>query len=355
MTAIKMRRIGSAGTRVTSFGLGGTGLGNMYQAVEEDAALELVAAAYQGGVRYFDTAPCYGLGLSETRLGRALAGLKRSRFAVSTKVGYSLVPLAPGEDSWTLWDKSPPMRAEFDFSYDAAMRSIDGSLERLNLDNVDMVAIHDPDEAAGNDPSSDPYSRSHFKEAMDGAYRALHSLRNQRMIGAIGVGINQWQMLTDFAREGDFDYFLLAGRYTLLDHASARTLLPLCLERGVKVIVGGPFNSGILASGAVSGAYYNYAPAPADVLNRVRRIESLCARSGISLRAAALQFPLGHPAVVSVIPGARSTTEFDENIAALGETIPQEFWASLKAERLIDESVPVPPLAAAPAASPGIS
>jgi D-threo-aldose 1-dehydrogenase len=354
MSAIKTTRIGAAGPEITSFGLGGTGLGNMYQAVEEDAALELVAAAYQAGVRYFDTAPCYGLGLSETRLGRALAGLRRPQFVVSTKVGYSLVPLAPGEDSWTLWDKSPPMRTEFDFSYDAAMRSIESSLERLKLDSVDMVAIHDPDEAVGNDPTSDPYAKSHFREAMDGAYRALHSLRSQRAIGAIGVGINQWQMLTDFAREGEFDYFLLAGRYTLLDHASVKTLLPLCIERNVKVVVGGPFNSGILASGAVSGAYYNYAPAPPEILARVRRIEDLCVRFGISLRAAALQFPLGHPAVVSVIPGARSTTEFDENIAALGEAIPGDFWVALRNERLIDESVPLPP-AAVQASKPGIS
>jgi D-threo-aldose 1-dehydrogenase len=342
MTAIKMQRIGVTGLEITSFGLGGTGLGNMYQAVEEDAALELVAAAYQAGVRYFDTAPCYGLGLSEMRLGRALAGLTRRQFVVSTKVGYSLVPLAPGEDSWTLWDKSPPMRTEFDFSYDAAMRSIEGSLERLNLDRVDMVAIHDPDEGVGNDSSSDPYVKSHFREAMDGAFRALHSLRRQGAIGALGVGINQWQMLTDFAREGEFDYFLLAGRYTLLDHASAKTLLPLCIERNIKVVVGGPFNSGILASGAVSGAYYNYAAAPAKILTRVRQMEELCARFNISLRAAALQFPLGHPAVVSVIPGARSTTELDENIAALHEPIPTEFWRALQTQRLIDESVPLP-------------
>jgi len=354
MTAIKTTRIGAAGPEITSFGLGGTGLGNMYQAVEEDAALELVAAAYQAGVRYFDTAPCYGLGLSETRLGRALAGLKRAQFVVSTKVGYSLVPLAPGEESWTLWDKSPPMRTEFDFSFDAAMRSIESSLERLELERVDMVAIHDPDEAAGNHPSSDPYAKSHFREAMDGAYRALISLRNQGAIGAVGVGINQWQMLTDFAREGDFDYFLLAGRYTLLDHASAKTLLPLCIERNVKVIVGGPFNSGILASGAVSGAHYNYAPAPPEILARVRRIEELCMRFNISLRAAALQFPLGHPAVVSVIPGARSTTELDENIAAMREAIPGEFWAALKTHRLIDESVPVP-FTVAQGSTPGIS
>jgi D-threo-aldose 1-dehydrogenase len=234
------------------------------------------------------------------------------------------------------------MRTEFDFSYDAAMRSIESSLERLHLDNVNMVAIHDPDEAAGNDPSSDPYAKSHFREAMDGAYRALHSLRSQGVIGAVGVGINQWQMLTDFAREGDFDYFLLAGRYTLLDHASAKILLPLCIERKVRVVVGGPFNSGILASGAVSGAYYNYAPAPPEILARVQRIEDLCACFNISLRAAALQFPLGHPAVISVIPGARSTAELDENIAALHEPIPSEFWTALQRQQLIDVSVPLP-------------
>ncbi len=339
---INPNTIGKSGTKVTSVGLGGTGLGNLYESVEDESALELVAAAYVAGVRYFDTAPCYGFGLSEARLGRALAGLKRERFVVSTKVGYTLVPLAPGEEPGTLWAESPPSRAVYDFSYDAAMRSLEGSLERLKLDRVDMVAIHDPDETAGNDPSADPYAKSHFREAMDGAYRALEALRTERVIGAIGVGINQWPMLVDFARAGDFDYFLLAGRYTLLEQEALDTLLPLCAERGVAMIIGGPFNSGILASGGVSGAHYNYAPAAPEILSRVRRIEQVCARFEVSLRAAALQFPLGHPTVVSVIPGARSARELDENLAAVSEIIPDAFWQALKAEHLIARAAPVP-------------
>jgi len=314
----------------------------MYQAVEDRAALNLVAAAYSSGVRYFDTAPVYGFGLSETRLGQSLSGLPRDQFVVSTKVGYSLVPLKPGEQSWTLWDKTPPYRSEYDFSKDATLRSLEGSLKRLALDRVDMVAIHDPDEACGIDVNCDPYAKSHFREAMDGAYGVLHELRSQGVIGAVGVGINQWQMLTDFARAGEFDYFLLSGRYTLLEQEALATLFPLCLQHGISIIAGGPYNSGILASGAVEGAYYNYAPATPDILERVRSIEAVCAQFKVSLRAAALQFPLASPLVAAVIPGARSTREFDDNLAALNEVIPMEFWSALQDEALIDPAAPVP-------------
>lgn len=339
---IRKRPVGRSSLSLSVFGLGGTGLGNMYRAVEDRAALNLVAAAYSSGIRYFDTAPVYGFGLSESRLGQSLAGLPREQIVVSTKVGYRLVPLRSGEGSWALWDQTPPYRTEYDFSREATLRSLEGSLERLRLDRLDMVAIHDPDEAMGIDAAADPYAKSHFAEAMDGAYRALHDLRSQGAIGAIGVGINQWQMLVDFAKEGEFDYFLLAGRYTLLEQQALVTLLPLCLQRGISLVVGGPYNSGILASGAVAGAYYNYAPAAPEILERVRRIEAICESFKVPLRAAALQFPLGHPAVAAVIPGARSTRELDENLAAFRESIPEGLWATLKEEKLIEPAAPVP-------------
>ena len=341
---MQLHTIGNSGTLVSAVGLGGTGLGNLYRAVDDQGAQELVAVAHANGIRYFDTAPVYGLGLSELRLGRSLAGLPREDFVLSSKVGYRLEPLREGEHTWDLWAQSPPFRHEYDFSYDGALRSIEQSLHRLKLDRLDLVAIHDPDEAIGNDPGADPYSKSHFSEAMEGAYCALHRLREEGTIRGIGVGINQWQMLIEFARAGEFDYFLLAGRYTLLEQTCLHTLLPLCLERHISVVIGGPFNSGILASGAVENAYYNYAPATAEILARVRRLERCCIEFGISLRAAALQFPLGHPAVVSVIPGARSAAELRQNLAALREPIPSAFWDELRSRGLIDLVAPVPEL-----------
>jgi D-threo-aldose 1-dehydrogenase len=338
---MQTHKIGNSGTIVTAFGLGGTGLGNLYRAVDDQAAHELVTVAYANGIRYFDTAPVYGLGLSELRLGRSLTALRREDFVLSSKVGYKLVPLREGEPTWDLWDQSPPFRHEYDFSYDGAMRSIEESLLRLKLDRLDLVAIHDPDEGVGNDPGADPYSKSHFSEAMEGAYRALHRLRAEGAIGGIGVGINQWQMLTDFAGAGEFDYFLLAGRYTLLEQTCLHTLLPLCLERHISVVIGGPFNSGILASGAAESAYYNYVPATPEILARVRLLERCCMDFDISLRAAALQFPLGHPAVASVIPGARSAAELQQNLAALRESIPSAFWDELKSRGLIDLAAPI--------------
>jgi D-threo-aldose 1-dehydrogenase len=222
------------------------------------------------------------------------------------------------------------------------MRSIEGTLRRLDVDHVDMVSIHDPDEAIHFAPDEDPYAKSRFKEAMDGAYPALDDLRSQGVIKAVGVGINQWQMLSDFVVAGRFDYFLLAGRYTLLEQEPLATLLPLCEARGTKIIIGGPYNSGILATGAVEGATFNTRLAPPAVLERVRRIEVVCARHAVALPAAALQFPLGHPAVVSVIPGARSVAELQGNLDYIRQPIPADLWAELKHEGLIEQAAPVP-------------
>ncbi|HWK46732.1 MAG TPA: aldo/keto reductase, partial [Stellaceae bacterium] len=242
----------------------------------------------------------------------------------------------------TLWKDPPAIRADFDYSRDAVMRSIEGSLKRLGTDYIDMLAIHDPDEALHFAPGEDPYARSRFKEAMDGAYPALDDLRSQGVIKAIGVGINQWQMLSDFVVAGRFDYFLLAGRYTLLEQEPLATLLPLCAERGTKIVIGGPYNSGILATGAVTGATFNTQLAPERVLERVRRIAAVCARHGVALPAAALQFPLAHPLVVSVIPGARSIEELDQNLTYMREKIPAALWTDLEAEGLVDPASPLP-------------
>lgn len=342
MAQIETRPVAKGGLSVTTMGLGGTGLGNMYRAVDTDGAIQTVHAAYASGIRYFDTAPVYGFGVSETRLGLGIRDLPRSEIVISSKVGYDLVPISPDEMQPALWAQPGAFRAEFDYSRDAAMRSLEGTLERLGTDYVDMVSIHDPDEAIHFGPGEDPYASSRFREAMDGAYPVLDDLRAQGVIKAIGVGINQWQMLSDFVVAGDFDYFLLAGRYTLLEQEPLATLFPLCEQRGTRIVIGGPYNSGILASGAVPGATFNTRPAPEAVLARVRRIEGICAAHGVSLAAAALQFPLGHPLVASVIPGARSVGELQQNLAYLGEAIPPALWTDLKAAGLIDPAAPVP-------------
>ena len=343
MRTIDRRPITENGLALTTIGLGGTGLGNMYRAVDEADAVATVHAAYAAGIRYFDTAPVYGFGLSERRLGAAIRSLPRDDLVISTKVGYDLIPISPDELKPTLWDAPPPFRADFDYSRDGVLRSFERSLERLGVDRVDMVSIHDPDEAIDFGPGEDPRARSHFRDAMDGAYPALDELRAQGVIGAVGVGINQWQMLSDFVLAGRFDYFLLAGRYTLLEQEPLATLLPLCEARGTRLVIGGPYNSGILATGAVAGATFNTKPAPPPVLARVSRIEAVCRRHGVPLAAAALQFPLGHPLVASVIPGARSVAELHDNLAYMRHPIPSALWADLVAEGLLDPAAPLPP------------
>ena len=334
------RRIGRTTLSVTELGFGGAPLGNMFRTLEDADALAAVEASAACGIRYFDTAPMYGFGLSEMRLGKALQPMVREKIVISSKVGRSLTPIDPTLVTPGIWNRPLPMRADIDFSYDAVMRSFESTLKRLDTPFVDMLAIHDPDDNAVS-AGLDPYSRSHFKAAMDGAYPALDELRRQGLIKAIGVGITQWQMLCDFAVAGDFDYFLLAGRYTLLDHESLHQLLPLCEQRGISLVIGGPYNSGILATGAVPGATYNYRPATPSILNRVNRIQTICEQYNVSLPAAALQFPLHHPLVASVIPGARSIAEVENNINLVSEPIPAEFWAELKIRKLIDERAQV--------------
>jgi len=347
MFKMERRAVTAGGLKVTTMGLGGTGLGNMYRATDPGEAHDTVHAAFANGMRYFDTAPVYGFGLAESRLGEAIASLPRDEIVISSKVGYDLVPIPPEQVKPVLWDDAPPFRADFDYSRDAVLRSIEGSLARLGVDAIDMLAIHDPDEALHFGPGEDPFARSRFKEAMEGAYPVLDELRAQGVIKAVGVGINQWQMLADFVTAGRFDYFLLAGRYTLLEQEPLASLLPECERRGTRIVVGGPYNSGILASGPVEGATFNTRPAPPEILERVRRIEKVCASHGVPLPAAALQFPLGHPLVVSVIPGARSVAELEQNLTYMHWPIPASLWSDLKTEGLVDAASPLPLAAAA--------
>ena len=341
MNPFTTRQIGTTNLQITQFGLGGTALGNIYSEVAEADALATVHAAYQAGVRYFDTAPLYGSGLSEVRLGQALDAYARNDYLLSTKVGWALVPLAADEAPVGVFANARPYKGAMDYSRAAIERSLSESLERLGLARIDIVMMHDPDEGLTLKREGSE-KVSHFAQAMAEAYPLLDDLRRQGVIGAIGIGMNQWQMLADFARAGDFDCFLLAGRYTLLEQEPLAEFLPLCQEKQISIIIGGPYNSGILASGAVDGAYYNYAPADAEVLRRVRQIEQACARHNVPLPAAALQFPLGHPTVVSVIPGARSVAELTQNVGYMQQEIPSALWAELKTEGLIAANAPVP-------------
>ncbi len=334
--------VGRYGLEVTRMGFGGAPFGNLFTAIPELDVADCLTAAYGAGIRYFDTAPLYGFGLSERRYGANLSDHDRDEIVISTKVGYSLEPRNSGDLPDGFFVDHPPLKAVYDYSADAVQRSLEGSLERLKTDRIDVVFIHDPDECVSLAPDFDPYAASHFKEAMDETYPVLDDLRSQGVIKAVGVGMNQWQMLSDFARAGDFDCFLLAGRYTLLEQESLQGLLSVCVEKAVRIVVGGPYNSGILATGAVDGAYYNYAPALPEIHRQVSKIQDVCDRHGVRLPAAALQFPLAHPAVACVIPGGRTRAEVEANAGLLEEEIPADFWAEVRSEGLVDPEAPLP-------------
>ncbi len=328
------RTLGRTGIEMTTLGFGSTGLGNLYKAQSEDGAMMTVAEAHATGIRYFDTAPLYGFGLAELRVGAALRQLGQD-VVLSTKAGWRLHRRGeadgPGSPADSLFDRAGPFVPRIDYSYDGIMRSFEDSLQRLGTDRIDILLLHDCDRRNHGEAGY----RQRFREAMDGAHKALVSLREQGAVRAIGAGLNEWQACEDFARAGDFDCFLLAGRFSLIDQSGAASLLPLCLKQGIGIILGGPYNSGILATGAVPGAMYDYAPASAAILAKVRCIEAVCARHAVPLRAAALQFPLSHPAITTVIPGARDAAEVAENLKLFTRPIPNALWEELCAEGLL--------------------
>lgn len=319
---------GKTSLHVTRLGLGSAPLGNLFQFVPEDESDATVRRAYDDGLRYFDTAPDYGWGLAERRFGRVLSALPRDNFVLSTKVGRLIRPGAPTPGSaWVRGPGQEGVNSFFDFSYDAVMRSVQESLERLQLDRVDVLFLHDPDD--------------HEREALEGAYPALDTLRREGTVGGVGVGMNQVEMLARFARAADFDCFLLAGRYTLLEQGALEELLPLAQQKNIAIAIGGVYNSGILANPDLSPTY-NYRQAPAELVERARRLGAVCERHGVPLKAAAIQFPFGHPAVTTVLSGARSVAELEENERLLRWPIPADLWAELKAERLLAEHAPTP-------------
>jgi D-threo-aldose 1-dehydrogenase len=305
---MEQRRLGESDVSVTALGLGGAGIAGLYTPVSPDEASATVLRAFDRGIRYFDTAPHYGAGRGESRFGAALP----LGCVVSTKVGRRLVPLRPGEPPEPAgFADPPPYRRVWDWSADGIRRSLTASLERLGRDRVDIVYLHDPDD--------------HEDEVYSSAYPALAALRDEGVVGAIGAGMNQTAMLTRFVERLDLDVVLCAGRYTLLDRSALADLLPACSRRGTSVVVGGVYNSGLLAGGTT----YDYRPAPPDVRARVARLEQACAAYGVPLRAAALRFPLRHPAVVSVLAGCRSVAEVDDNADLLELDIPDALWDEL--------------------------
>jgi D-threo-aldose 1-dehydrogenase len=332
-------RGGKGALRFTELGFGTAPLGNLYRAIPEAEAQAVLARAWSLGLRYFDTAPRYGFGLSETRLNPFLRDKPRDSYVLSSKIGRLLRACKPDErDGIGKWFDVPARHEVYDYSYDGVMRSVEFSLERLGVDRIDVLYAHDLDTFNhGSQAALD----ARLTELMAGGYKALLGLRDQGVIRAFGAGVNEWQPCQWLTERGDFDIFLLAGRYTLLEQEALGSFLPLAEARGIGIVIGGPYNSGILATGPKPGAFYNYDPAPRTILDRVARIEAVCKAHGVRLVDAAFQFPLRHKAVLSVIPGGQSVAEMEANHKAASAQIPPALWAALKSEGLLRPDAPV--------------
>jgi D-threo-aldose 1-dehydrogenase len=325
----------------SAIGLGTAPMGDLYELLDEKTTIATVEQAYKSGVRVFDTSPHYGNGIAESRLGAGLRRAPRNEIVFSTKIGRVMDPFgkAPerNKDAYSPGFVGGYQHApRFDYSYDGTMRSVEHSLLRTGLSRLDVLLIHDCDvwtHGVAEAPRR-------FKEAMDGAYRALDKLRSEKTVAAIGFGINEADTCVRFARAGDFDVAMMAGRYSLLIQNGLAEFLPLAVEKKIGVMLAGVFNSGILATGAVPGAKFEYAPAPPEIMDRVRKIEAICASHGTSLRRAALQFAMAHPAVVSVVLGAVKPAEVEANAADAGMAVPAGLWKDLKSAGLLDPAVP---------------
>jgi len=338
---LQRRRIGKTSLEVTTLGLGGAPMGGFRATIPDAEAAMLTDAAYEGGVRYFDTSPFYGYGRSELRMGAALRQRPRDEYVLSTKVGRILHAMKPGEAKPPEFRENglPGFAPVFDYTYDGVMRSLEHSHLRLGLARIDIALIHDVDFWTIKDRA---ILEERFKTVMDSGFKALDECRRAGVIGAIGVGINESDTSLRFIQAGDFDCMLLAGRYTLLEQGGLDAFLPECLKRNVSVILGGPYNSGILTGGVKPGATHDYVAAPAHLIEKAQKIEVVCRRHGVELGAAALQFPLFHPALCSVIPGALSAAEVKQNIARLSSAIPVQLWSELKREGLLDHNATTP-------------
>lgn len=333
------RKVADTALALPTLGMGTAHVGELYDLVEESAVQATFQAGWDGGVRYFDTAPWYGRGLSEHRLGGFLRTKPRKDFFVTTKVGRTLHrPANPATFDRGPWKGGLNFEVSFDYSYDGIMRSYEQALQRLALDTVDALVIHDLDSGYHDAETLE----RHTSALSDTGMKALDELKSSGDITAFGMGINMKEQLADLAQRVDLDFALVAMPYTLIDQESLHTGMKACLDRGVSVIVGAPFASGILATGTKGALHYNYSAADEDIVEKVSRIEDVCASHGVSLPAAALQFPLAHPAAVSIIPGAAKPEEVTANIRAIDEVIPAEFWSDLKSSGLVVSDAPVP-------------
>ncbi len=325
---IEARRIGKTQTQVTKLGFGGAPLGAVGDRLAEADAAAIVHRAWEGGIRYFDTAPLYGHGLSERRLGGALSAFPRDEFTLSSKVGRLLVPAAEGERYAGMRD-SEPFAIRYDYSYEGVRRSIDASLTRLGLDRIDIALCHDIDVWTHGDAQAGV-----FDAAVQGALPALCELRDQGVVRAVGLGVNEWQVCSEIMDRFEVDCFLLAGRFTLLEQQPLDSFLPKCVERGVSIIIGGPYNSGILATDDRRRATYDYKPSSDELYDRAQAIRRTAERHGVDPRAAALQYPLRHPAVAAVIPGVWARAEVEQNLGFIDTSIPDALWKELAEQGL---------------------
>jgi D-threo-aldose 1-dehydrogenase len=343
------REIGRTGVFVTEFGVGGGPFGNLMAPMTDSEAANTIRGAWEAGFRYFDTAPVYGFGLSERRLGEAFRALPRSEAVISTKVGRILRPDSGWHPFRKMFIDAAPFRPDYDYSYDGVMRSHEHSLQRLGLERVDILYMHDIS-AETHGEALPPL----FKTAMDGGYRAMDELRRNGDVKAIGLGVNEWEACAAAMDHGKWDVFLLAGRYTLLEQGPLDSFLPRCQREGVSLVIGAPLNSGILASGAVEGATYNYEPPSPEIFARVKAIEEVCRSYSVPIAAAAFQFPLTHPNVVSVIPGMSSRAQLEWNVERMTQAIQASLWADLKTQGLLRADAPTPTVSAGQAdGSPG--
>jgi D-threo-aldose 1-dehydrogenase len=326
---MRRNRLGHRRVEVTELGFGGGPLGGLYRALDDAGAAEALTAAWDAGIRYFDTAPHYGIGHSERRFGDFLRTRPRDEFTLSTKVGRLLVPQDPDGRSDESFEVPATHRRVWDFSRDGVLRSVDDSLTRLGVDRVDVLFLHD--------------AEKHFDAALREGYPALAELRAQGVVGAIGAGMYHPGMLTTLVREADVDVVMLAGRYTLLRQPALDDLLPACAERGVSVLAAAVFNSGLLArSRPAPDATFDYAPAPPELLRRTHRIADVCEAHGVTLPQAALAFPLAHPVVAGIVVGMRSADEVRHNLESYAASVPATLWTDLRTEGLIDQRAPIP-------------
>lgn len=337
-SALPRRKLGRTGLEVTALGFGSAPLGDIYEVLDDATAIGAVETAAKSGVTFFDTAPLYGQGSAEHRIGTALRRQPKGSFVLSSKVGRVLSPAPNGRIKTSRYVGGLEFNVTNDYTYDAAMRSHEASLQRLGLSKVDILLIHDAD-AWTHGPVEGPKK---YREAMDGAYKALVKLREQGVIKGIGIGVNDPIYAANYLTEGDFDCFLLAGRYSLLEQPALAGVLPIAEKKNLGVILGGVFNSGILATGPVADARYNYQPAPPEIIDKVKKIERVCGAHKIPLATAAMHFCLGHKAVSTLALGAVKPDEVQRNVAAISTKVPAALWADLKAEKLIDAHVPTP-------------